>query len=79
MMGDIGRVEEGKNGAGLGFDYIGRGLHGYTSYREGELVYENELEFVKDVVESVDGKVIGEGNVIRGDMYKGVMELGVDC
>ena len=33
----------------------------------------------KDVLQSVDAKVIAEGNVITPDMYKRVMDLGVHC
>ncbi len=34
---------------------------------------------LKDVLQSVDAKVIAEGNVITPDMYKRVMDLGVHC
>ena len=63
----------------LGFDYIGTTLHGYTSYTQGQLLYQNDFQFLKDVLQSVDAKVIAEGNVITPDMYKRVMDLGVHC
>ncbi len=31
------------------------------------------------ILQSVDAKVIAEGNVITPDMYKRVMDLGVHC
>lgn len=34
IMADIATVEEAKNAARLGFDYIGTTLHGYTSYTQ---------------------------------------------
>ncbi len=68
-----------KNAARLGFDYIGTTLHGYTSYTQGQLLYQNDFQFLKDVLQSVDAKVIAEGNVITPDMYKRVMDLGVHC
>lgn len=79
IMADIATVEEAKNAARLGFDYIGTTLHGYTSYTQGQLLYQNDFPFLKDVLQSVDAKVIAEGNVITPDMYKRVMDLGVHC
>lgn len=79
IMADIATVEEAKNAAQLGFDYIGTTLHGYTSYTQGQLLYQNDFQFLKDVLQSVDAKVIAEGNVITPDMYKRVMDLGVHC
>ncbi|QOY78838.1 N-acetylmannosamine-6-phosphate 2-epimerase [Staphylococcus aureus] len=79
IMADIATVEEAKNAARLGFDYIGTTLHGYTSYTQGHLLYQNDFQFLKDVLQSVDAKVIAEGNVITPDMYKRVMDLGVHC
>lgn len=79
IMADIATVEEAKNASRLGFDYIGTTLHGYTSYTQGQLLYQNDFQFLKDVLQSVDTKVIAEGNVITPDMYKRVMDLGVHC
>ncbi|EGQ1577198.1 N-acetylmannosamine-6-phosphate 2-epimerase [Staphylococcus aureus] len=79
IMADIATVEEAKNAARLGFDYIGTTLHGYTSYTQGQLLYQKDFQFLKDVLQSVDAKVIAEGNVITPDMYKRVMDLGVHC
>lgn len=79
IMADIATVEEAKNAARLGFDYIGTTLHGYTSYTQGQLLYQNDFQFLKDVLQSVDAKVIAEGNVITPDMYKRAMDLGVHC
>lgn len=79
IMADIATVEEAKNAARLGFDYIGTTLHGYTNYTQGQLLYQNDFQFLKDVLQSVDAKVIAEGNVITPDMYKRVMDLGVHC
>ncbi|HDA8248279.1 TPA: N-acetylmannosamine-6-phosphate 2-epimerase [Staphylococcus aureus] len=79
IMADIATVEEAKNAARLGFDYIGTTLHGYTSYTQGQLLYQNDFQFLKDVLQNVDAKVIAEGNVITPDMYKRVMDLGVHC
>ncbi|SGW76275.1 putative N-acetylmannosamine-6-phosphate 2-epimerase [Staphylococcus argenteus] len=79
IMADIATVEEAKNAERLGFDYIGTTLHGYTSYTKGQLLYQDDFQFLKDVLNSVEVKVIAEGNVITPDMYKRVMDLGVHC
>ena len=81
IMADIATVEEAKNAARLGFDYIGTTLHlqSLQILQEFQLLYQNDFQFLKDVLQSVDAKVIAEGNVITPDMYKRVMDLGVHC
>ena len=60
-------------------DYIGTTLRGYTSYTKGHILFENDFEFLKEVLEKVNAKVIAEGNVITPEMYKKVSDLGVHC
>lgn len=79
LMADISTLDEAINADKLGFDYIGPTLHGYTSYTKGHLLYENNFQFLKDVLTHIDSKVIAEGNVITPDMFKTVTELGVHC
>lgn len=79
LMADISTLDEAINADKLGFDYIGTTLHGYTSYTKGHLLYENNFQFLKDVLTHIDSKVIAEGNVITPDMFKIVTELGVHC
>ncbi|MEY8600081.1 N-acetylmannosamine-6-phosphate 2-epimerase [Staphylococcus shinii] len=79
LMADISTIDEAINADKLGFDYIGTTLHGYTSYTKGHLLYENNFQFLKDVLTHIDSKVIAEGNVITPDMFKTVTELGVHC
>lgn len=79
LMADISTLDEAINADKLGFDYIGTTLHGYTSYTKGHLLYENNFQFLKDVLTHIDSKVIAEGNVITPDMFKTVTELGVHC
>lgn len=47
--------------------------------RKDNYFIKNDFQFLKDVLQSVDAKVIAEGNVITPDMYKRVMDLGVHC
>lgn len=79
IMADISTIEEAIYADQLGFDYIGTTLRGYTSYTKGHILYENDFEFLKEVLNQVNTKVIAEGNVITPDMYKKVNELGVHC
>ncbi|MGW7899492.1 N-acetylmannosamine-6-phosphate 2-epimerase [Staphylococcus shinii] len=79
LMADISTLDEAINADKLGFDYIGTTLHGYTSYTKGHLLYENNFQFLKDVLTHIDSKVIAEGNIITPDMFKTVTELGVHC
>ncbi|HLR19396.1 MAG TPA: N-acetylmannosamine-6-phosphate 2-epimerase [Staphylococcus sp.] len=79
IMADISTLEEAKNADALGFDYVGTTLRGYTPYTKGQILYENNFQFLKDVLENVDAKVIAEGNVVTPEMFKTVTELGVYC
>lgn len=77
IMADIATIEEAQNADDLGFDYIGTTLHGYTEETKGHLLYENNFQFLTDVLNSVNRKVIAEGNVITPDMLKAVFDKGV--
>ncbi|WP_258953778.1 N-acetylmannosamine-6-phosphate 2-epimerase [Staphylococcus caeli] len=79
IMADISTLEEAQNADKLGFDYVGTTLRGYTSYTKGHILYENDFQFLKDVLAHVNAKVIAEGNVITPEMYKNVTDLGVHC
>ena len=79
IMADISTLDEAINADKLGFDYIGTTLRGYTSYTKGHILYENNFQFLKDVLAHVDAKVIAEGNVVTPEMFKTVTDLGVHC
>lgn len=79
IMADISTLEEAQYADELGFDYVGTTLRGYTSYTKGHILYENNFQFLKDVLANVNAKVIAEGNVITPEMFKAVTELGVHC
>ena len=79
LMADISTLEEAKQADELGFDYIGTTLRGYTDYTKGHILYEDNFQFLKDVLEAVDAKVIAEGNVITPEMFETVSNLGVHC
>ncbi|MCY1597664.1 N-acetylmannosamine-6-phosphate 2-epimerase [Staphylococcus pettenkoferi] len=79
IMADISTLEEAKQADELGFDYVGTTLRGYTDYTKGHILYEDNFQFLKEVLEAVDAKVIAEGNVITPEMFETVSNLGVHC
>ena len=79
IMADISTLEEAQYADKLGFDYIGTTLRGYTTYTKGHILYEDNFQFLKDVLSHVHAKVIAEGNVITPEMFKQVTELNVHC
>jgi len=64
IMADVSDLEEAIQADKLGFDYVGTTLRGYTEYTKGHVLYENDFQFLKDVLDNVNAKVIAEGNVI---------------
>lgn len=79
IMADISDLDEAINADELGFDYVGTTLRGYTSYTKDHVLYENDFQFLKDVLNKVEAKVIAEGNVVTPEMLKRVTDLGVYC
>jgi len=79
LMADISTVEEAQYADKLGFDYIGTTLRGYTPYTQGHILFEDDFQFLKDVLNQVNAKVIAEGNVMTPEMLKQVTDLGVHC
>ena len=79
IMADISTLEEAKQADELGFDYVGTTLRGYTDYTKDHILYEDNFQFLKEVLEAVDAKVIAEGNVITPEMFETVSNLGVHC
>src|SRR5699024_12251245 len=78
-MSDISTLEEAQYADKLGFDYIGTTLRGYTGYTKGHILYEDNFQFLKDVLSHVHAKVIAEGNVITPKMLKQDTELNDHC
>ncbi|MBU5468323.1 N-acetylmannosamine-6-phosphate 2-epimerase [Virgibacillus sp. MSJ-26] len=77
LMADIATIQEAVKAEELGFDYIGTTLHGYTEDTKGEKLFENDFQFLKDVVKTVNAPVIAEGNIQTPDMLARAFELGV--
>lgn len=77
LMADIATVSEAIRAAELGFDYIGTTLHGYTAETKGKKIFDNDFQFLKDVLAAVITPVIAEGNIQTPDMLARAFELGV--
>lgn len=76
LMADCSTVQEAISAEELGFDYIGTTLYGYTEETEGEKLYADDFEFLKEVVKSVQKPVVAEGNIMTPEMMKTSFELG---
>src|SRR5699024_8740449 len=76
LMADCSTVKEAKAAEGLGFDYIGTTLYGYTEKTKGKRLYANDFEFLKEMVKSVQKPVVAEGNVMTPEMMQTAFKLG---
>lgn len=76
LMADISSVEEALLAESLGFDCVSTTLYGYTAKTAGSKLYENDFEFLKEVLSRVHIPVIAEGNVITPEMFKRCLQLG---
>ncbi len=64
LMADIATLEDVKQANQFGFDCVSTTLYGYTEETKNKKLYDNDFEFLKEVIESVSIPVIAEGNVI---------------
>lgn len=76
LMADCSTLEEAIHADELGFDFIGTTLVGYTDYSKNRKIDENNFEIIRDILASVRGKVIAEGNIDTPDKAKKVISLG---
>ncbi|AIF65748.1 N-acetylmannosamine-6-phosphate 2-epimerase [Terribacillus saccharophilus] len=76
LMADIAILEDAIQADQLGFDCVSTTLYGYTEETKNKKLYENDFEFLKEVIESVSIPVIAEGNVITPEMAKRCLQLG---
>ncbi len=76
LMADIATVEEARYAAEIGFDCVGTTLHGYTTETKGQILADNDCQFLRDVVAAVKVPVIAEGNVETPEMAARCLALG---
>ncbi|MFG3612626.1 N-acetylmannosamine-6-phosphate 2-epimerase [Rummeliibacillus stabekisii] len=76
LMADIATLEEAIEAERLGFTCISTTLHGYTEKTKGKKLYDNDFEFLKNVLSQIKIPVIAEGNILTPEMYQRCMEIG---
>ncbi|NIY48586.1 N-acetylmannosamine-6-phosphate 2-epimerase [Cedecea colo] len=76
LMADIATVDEARYAAEIGFDCVGTTLHGYTTETEGQILANNDCQFLRDVLAAVNVPVIAEGNVETPAMAARCLALG---
>lgn len=76
LMADCATLEEAIIADGLGFDFIGTTLVGYTEESKEDKIAEDDFKILRDVITSVKAPVIAEGNIDTPEKAKRVIELG---
>jgi N-acylglucosamine-6-phosphate 2-epimerase len=76
LMADIATLDNAVQAERLGFDCVSTTLHGYTEETNGKKLFDDDFQFLKDVLQNVSIPVIAEGNVITPEMFKRCLELG---
>lgn len=76
FMADCATLEDAVRSEQLGFDVVAPTLYGYTAETAGKKVYENDFQFLREMVQIVSIPVIAEGNVITPEHARRVLELG---
>lgn len=75
-MADCSTVEEALYADGLGFDFIGTTMVGYTEESEGDRIEEDDFRILREIIAKAKHKVIAEGNINTPEKVKRVIELG---
>ena len=78
-MADCSTVEEAVHADGLGFDFIGTTMVGYTDQSRGDKIEANDFEIIREILAKVEHRVIAEGNIDTPAKAKRVIELGTFC
>ena len=78
-MADCSTVEEAVHADGLGFDFIGTTMVGYTDQSRGDKIEANDFEIIREILAKVEHRVIAEGNIDTPVKAKRVIELGSCC
>ncbi|MEG1431520.1 N-acetylmannosamine-6-phosphate 2-epimerase [Eubacterium sp.] len=76
FMADCATVEEAVFADGLGFDFIGTTLVGYTAQSIGNRIEADDFKIIREIVERVTHPVIAEGNIDTTDKAVRVLDLG---
>jgi len=79
LLADCSTLEEAIYADLLGFDFIGPTLVGYTKESKNINIEENDFKLLKEMIQSVDAKVIAEGNINAPEKAKRSIEIGCYC
>ena len=77
LMADISTLEEAKNAAEAGVDYVGTTMNGYTPYTEGVVKFDEKL--VYEISKNVSVPVIAEGKIHTPKEAKSAFLNGAHC
>lgn len=75
-MADCSTIEEAIYADGLGFDFIGTTLVGYTPESQHLKIEYNDFEIIRSILARVKHPVIAEGNIDTPQKARRVLELG---
>lgn len=75
-MADCAALEDAVHAERLGFIVVAPTLYGYTAETVYKKVYENDFQFLREMVQTVSIPVIAEGNVITPEHTRRLLELG---
>ncbi len=76
LMADCSTVEEAVHADGLGFDFIGTTLVGYTPQSRMLRIEEDDFQILRRILEQVKHPVIAEGNINTPQKARRVIDLG---
>lgn len=79
LLADCSTLEEAIYADSLGFDFVGPTLVGYTEESKGINIEEDDFKLLKEMIKSVDAKVIAEGNINAPEKARRAIELGCYC
>lgn len=75
LMADVSTYEEAKAADGLGFDYIGSTMRGYTPYTKGISI--PDYDMLETMVRTLNANIIAEGGIWEVGQLKRVLATGV--
>lgn len=74
FMADCSSIEEGMHAAGLGYDFIGTTMSGYTEYTKGTSL--PNVDMIRKLAEESGKPVIAEGGIWSPEDLEAVLEAG---
>lgn len=76
LMADTDTIESAIEADRLGFDFIGTTMHGYTPASQGLNIADNDFEYLKKLLKTVNQPVIAEGKIDTPEKLKRCLDLG---